>query len=467
MHMQHGWRTPRDDSALRLQTLTRIRWLAVAGQLAAVFSVHFLMGYELLLFPCLAFIAASAWLNVFLSLRYPANVRWQGPAVLALLAYDILQLSLLLYLTGGIQNPFAILLAVPVVVSATTQRPGEIVPLFLLAIGSASLLVFFHMPLPWKPGESFELSLVYRAGIWVSITCTMAFTAVYTYRLAAESRNLANALAATELVLQREQFITNLDGLTAAAAHELGTPLATISLVAKEMLREHEAGSPHHEDLLLLRSQAERCREIMRKISSLSSQEDINIATISVPVLMEEVTSPLRELGATIDLVFDGDAPPPVIARNPAILYGLGNLLENAVDYARSHVLFRAAWDAEHLELSIADDGPGYPVDVLERIGEPFLTARNRVRRESGGGLGLGLFIAKALLERNRAELAFGNVEAVTSAGTGAGKGAGTRTGTGPGGARVSVSWLRRDIEIMPDASRKEQEGPGTGASIS
>lgn len=435
MHMQPGWRTPREDSALRLQTLTRIRWLAVAGQLTAVLSVHFLMGYELLLLPCLAFIGTSAWLNVFLTLRYKANVRWRGPAVLALLAYDVLQLALLLFLTGGIQNPFTILLAVPVIVSATTQKPREIIPLFLLAIGSAALLVHFYMPLPWMEGTPFELPLVYRAGVWVALTCTMAFTAVYAYRIASESRILANALSATELVLQREQHINNLDGLTAAAAHELGTPLATISLVSKELLRDAEPGTPLHDDISLLSSQAERCRDIMRKISSLSSAEDANISTMGVSVLMEEIAQPYRDTDIEIEIRQQGEPPAPLTSRNAGVLYGLGNLLENAVDFARRRVVFAAEWNADTVTFTISDDGPGFPPNLLERIGDPVLPRDDRKNRNSGGGLGLGLFIAKTLLERSKAELAFANLPQQ-----------GSRQAVA--GARAMVSWNRRDFEI-------------------
>nr|WP_075997727.1 ActS/PrrB/RegB family redox-sensitive histidine kinase [Salaquimonas pukyongi] len=417
-----------DSLAVRLNTTIRIRWLAIVGQTVAVLFIHFVMGFDMLLLPCLLVIAMSAWLNLFLRVRYPGNVRWRGPAVMGLLAYDILQLASLLYLTGGIQNPFSILLVVPVIVSAATQRAKYTALLFVLALAATSLLVFFHQPLPWFEPGGIVLPLEIKAGIWVAIASTMAFTAVYMFRMADESRKLADALAATELVLQREQHISNLDGLAAAAAHELGTPLATISLVTKEMLREAETGSSLKEDMELLHSQADRCREILRKISTLSSEEDENITTLSIGVLLEEVAAPYRLGDAVIDIRLEGEPPLPVARRNAAIIYGLGNLLENAVDFAETRVTFSASWNQQKVAITISDDGKGFSPAVLEHIGEPFISHHSASHMDTGGGLGLGLFIAKTLLERSGAMLTFRNKPA-------------------KGGAAVEVVWNRADFE--------------------
>jgi two-component system sensor histidine kinase RegB len=421
----------RENLALRLETLVRIRWLAVAGQTFAVLFVYLVMRYELPLLQCLMMIAASAWLNVFLRFRYPGNVRWRGMSVVALLGYDILQLTVLLYLTGGIQNPFAILLVVPVVVSAATQRAKDVTPLFALALAMTTLLVFNYQPLPWAHAGGLTLPLEFRAGIWVAIASTMGFTAVYTYRVADESRKLADALAATEIVLQREQHVSNLDGLAAAAAHELGTPLATISLVSKEMLREVSPGTPLHEDVTLLRSQVERCREILQKISSLSSEGDENIARLSIRVMMEELAEPLRDNEVELVISQNGEGDPPSMARNAAVLYGIGNLLENAVDYATSKVSFTANWTPRQITVSIVDDGPGFSSAVLERIGDPFISSREGKKLDTGGGLGLGLFIAKTLLERNGAAITFANQESDGAS----------------HGAKVEISWKRAAFE--------------------
>ena len=428
--MQENITQHRESLALRLATLIRIRWLAVLGQTITVLFVYFQFGFDVLLLPCLLVIAASAWLNIFLRLRYPANARWRGQAVTALLAYDILQLAVLLFLTGGLQNPFAMLIVVPVVVSAAAQKVREVLPLFILAVMISILLVFFHMPLPWFQPGGMEMPLQLKAGIWVAIVSTMGFTSVYAYRVANESRKLADALAATEIILQREQHISNLDGLAAAAAHELGTPLATITLVAKELLLSAEKGSSLHEDAELLKSQAERCREILKKISSLSSQEDENIAYLSVPLLMEEVVEPHRERGVELVLEQTGDAPAPVTRRNAAVLYGLGNLLENAVDFAGSQVRFTCEWTRDQITFTIEDDGEGFPQNIIEKIGEPFVSGRSGMKENSGGGLGLGLFIAKTLLERNGAQLDFSN-----------------KTGKNGSGAKVMIIWTRQSFE--------------------
>ena len=402
----------------------------MVGQIVAVLFVYFQLGYDLLLMPCLLIIAASAWLNVLLRFRYPGNVRWRGQSVTALLAYDILQLSLLLYLTGGIQNPFAMLIAVPVVVSAAAQKVRESVPLLLLALLASGVLVFWHRALPWSEPGAMELPLELKLGIWVAIAATMGFTAVYTYRVANKSRKLADALAATEMVLQREQHMSNLDGLATAAAHELGTPLATITLVAKELLRSAEKGSPLHEDAELLKSQAERCREILRKISTLSSEEDVNITTLAVDVLMEEVAEPHRDHGRQLNLNHNGSHPVPTMRRNAAVLYGFGNLLENAVDFSRHAVDFNCQWDNDWITFVIRDDGPGFTLGILEKIGEPFITSRSGKNEVSGGGLGLGLFIGKTLLERTGATLEFSNYQMA-----------------GKTGAEVKISWKRADFE--------------------
>ncbi len=419
-----------ESLALRLGTLVRIRWLAILGQLLAVVFVHFMLGFELLFLPIMLVIAASAWLNLFLRFRYPGNVRWRGQSVTALLAYDILQLALLLYLTGGIQNPFSVLLAVPVVISAATQRARDVFPLLGLAVAAATLLVFFHQPLPWFTPEGLELPFELKGGIWVATLSAMGFTSIYTFRVADESRKLADALAATEIVLQREQHVTNLDGLATAAAHELGTPLATISLVSKEMLRELPEGSPMHEDARLLKSQTDRCREILKKISSLSSAEDENIANMSINLLMEEVATPYRDGPVKLELLQLGSRPGPIMRRNSAILYGIGNLLENAVDFANGRVVFTGLWNDERVALKIGDDGPGFTSGLFEQIGDPFITRRSARQQETGGGLGLGLFIAKTLLERNGATLEFENNEDADRS-----------------GARVTIAWQRSDFE--------------------
>ena len=253
------------ESQLRLVTSVRLRWAAVLGQLTAVAVVIGIYGFPLEIGSCLILIAMSAWLNVFLSIRYPARHRFSTEIATALLAYDILQLTGLLYFTGGIQNPFSFLLAAPVTVAAATLPPRMTMLLGSLVLSSAGALVSNYYPLPWYWGKGVELPHEYKLGILAALATGMSFLAFYTWRLNKEARQMSAALAATDMVLGNEQRLHALDGLAAAAAHELGTPLSTIVLVAKEL--EHELGgdSRYIEDLQLLHTQAKRCREILHR----------------------------------------------------------------------------------------------------------------------------------------------------------------------------------------------------------
>lgn len=392
---------------LRLKTLINVRWLAVIGQSSAVFAVWLLLEFNFEPAFCFALISVSVFVNLFLSFRYPANQRLSSKSSAALLAYDIVQLAMLLFLTGGLQNPFSFLLLVPVVISATALSIKYTLFLGVLAIACATFLAFFHLPLPWVVGDTLELPNIYIGGMWFAIISSLSFTAIYAFRVADEARKLSDALTATELVLQREQHLSNLDGLAAAAAHELGTPLATIALVSKEMTRELEKGSALYEDATLLRSQAERCREILQKLTSLSSEGDRHIGTMPFTAFLEEVAEPHRNFGVSVIIAEHDSQSVPNCIRNPGILYGLGNIVENAVDYADQKVLLEPDWDDEFIWVKIIDDGRGFDDEIIARIGEPFVTRRSKSTQS--GGLGLGLFIAKTLLERSGATLVIKN----------------------------------------------------------
>ena len=410
--------------SLRLTTLIRLRWLAIVGQSAAVLVVAFWLGFPLPVAPCFVLIAASAWLNLYLTFRFPAAHLLPPVAALAILTFDASQLAGLLYLTGGLTNPFSLLMTVPVVISATSLPLVWTGLLGLFVVAITSLLAFFHMPLPWYPGTELAMPFLYVLGMWIAVVSAIAFTGIYAYRVAEEARLLANALTATELVLQREQHVSALDGLAAAAAHELGTPLATIALVSREMEKALGDDPRYREDVTLLRSQSERCREILRRLTSLSSETEVHMARLPLTSLIEETAAPHRDFG--IDIRFEPgrcEGPEPVGRRNPGVLYGLGNLMENAVDFARETVTVEWSWDADTVAITITDDGPGFPADIIDRIGEPYMSRRQP--GSASGALGLGLFIAKTLLERSGASIAFANAG-------GEGK-----------GATVAVRWPR------------------------
>ncbi|MDD9911196.1 MAG: ActS/PrrB/RegB family redox-sensitive histidine kinase [Ahrensia sp.] len=438
----------RERVLIRLDTLIRLRWYAIIGQFGAVLVVAFGFQYTLPLLPCLVLIAVSALLNLFLAWRYRTNFRLDSRNAFALLAFDILQLAALLYLTGGLQNPFAILLMAPVIVSSTSLKRNHTLLLGLLSIASVSLLAYQHLPLPWASQTPLVMPLRYIIGTWVAIVCTLAFTAIYAFRVAQEARKLADALAATEIVLQREQHLSALDGLAAAAAHELGTPLATIALVSKEMLHAFPPGSDMHEDVQLLRSQAQRCRDILQQLTSLSSTAEPIMTQQTLAAMMEEVVAPLRDFGIEITVLRKGDkANLPQIERNLGLQYSLGNLVDNAVDFARSQVSVELDWSASAVSITISDDGPGFPPSMIERLGEPFTTSRGKEPGKRPRGLGLGLFIAKTLLERSGATLAFENVP-------------GERGSVA--GARAVIRWPRARL-TLPQA---QNETPMTAVKL-
>jgi len=407
------------SKSLRLRTLILLRWLAVAGQSVAVVGVHVGLGFELPLLPCVGLIVLSAWLNIYLHLRYLAQTQVSPIFAVILLGYDIVQLAGLLYLTGGLENPFSMLLLVPVVVSASTLPLAHTLMLSALMIGCANLLAFQHFPLPWFDDVDIAIPLLYLIGIWTALVATLAFMAIYTYRIAEESRLMSQALSATEMVMAREQKLAALDGLAAAAAHELGTPLGTISLVAKELQRSAEPDSSLGEDVALLKSQADRCRDILAKLTSLGESEDTLLTRMSLGHLIEEVAAPHRDFGKEIRIVLtpaenaDTAVRQPIGRRNPAIIYGLGNIIENAVDFAESQVIIEAVWDTDTVKISIKDDGRGFQPEVLSRLGEPYITVRPANPRHAGAdeesGLGLGVFIAKTLLERSGARVELRN----------------------------------------------------------
>ncbi len=417
---------------VRLDTLVRLRWLAIIGQTTAVLAVYFGFNFELPIWACLAVIGLSAWLNVALRLRFHITQRLEPDRTAWLLAFDIAELTVLLFLTGGLQNPFAFLFLAPVLLAATALPPRYAVMLGALAVACATALVIVHFPLPWDSDELLRLPPIYIMGVWLAILLAIGFIGVYAWQITEELHQLSDALAATELVLAHEQHLSQLDGLAAAAAHELGTPLSTISVIAKELENAIAADAPHGDDVRLLRDQATRCRNILGKITELSSSPEL-FDRVPLTALIEEVVAPHRHFGIEIDVVVaDDKAGEPVGARNPAVIYGLGNLLENAVDFARERVTIRPRWTDNIVDLTISDDGPGFALEILDRLGEPYVTTRRPSANKSAEeptGLGLGCFIAKTLLERSGATVSFENEPSPEQ------------------GACVRLRWPRTDFE--------------------
>lgn len=434
----HAGPSPR---SLRLETLSRLRWIAIAGQGLTVLAVAWVLDFEFPLGFCLALIALSCWLNMLLRLRFSAAQRLSPRASMALLTYDVLQLGGLLYLTGGLTNPFSLLFIVPVTVSASALAPLATIALGALTLVVAALLGIWHWPLPWFSGGDLALPSLYVAGVWFGLAACIAFISIYAWRISAEAMSLASALAATELALAREYHLSALDGLAAATAHELGTPLATIHLVATELGKDLPSDSPYADDIALLETQSRRCREILSKLSSLGATGDSPLEQVALPVLVDEIVGPHQGFGIAFEIMSDGDGPAPICRRDPAVLYGLGNIVENATDFAARGVAIMMRWNKSRIEITIDDDGPGFPAAILDKLGDPYIGRRARQAEngddDHGKGLGLGVFIAKTLLERTGATMRF--------------------TNNADGGALVRVSWPRAALQIAaPKPSRSK-----------
>ena len=410
---------------INLRTLILIRWVAIAGQVSTILIVHYGLGFRLPLVPALGVVASSAFLNLVLIVLRQWAARLGARDAALYLGYDVLQLAVLLYLTGGLQNPFSILILAPVTVAATILSRRAVIALSLLAVAAISVLALRHMPLPWR-NEPLVFPPELVLGIWIALVLATVFIGGYTWSIAQGARRLRDAMAATQLALAREQRVSAVGALAAAAAHELGSPLATIAVVAKELARELPGSSPHAEDAALLLSQSERCRRILAELAQ-QPEEDGGSPYTRLPIsaLVETAAAPHRHQGIRLILATAGAAAEdePLVRRSPEIMHGLNNLIQNAVQFAAREVSITTFWDAKSVMVEIDDDGPGFPLHLLGRLGEPYLSTRAGVTDH----MGLGIFIAQSLLERSGARLAFDNLA--------------------EGGAHIAISWNRANLE--------------------
>ncbi len=437
---------------VRLRTLIVLRWIAIGGQLAAITIAQRLFDLDLEIGLCFLAIGAAITANLIAIFVYPENKRLSESEVALMLLFDISQLSFLLFLTGGLHNPFALLILVPVTISATALRLRTTVALAGVSILLVSLVAQYHIPLRTDLGTTMRIPTDFAFGFWVAIVIGIVFLSAFAQRVTAEIYAMSDALVATQMALAREQKLTDLGGVVAAAAHELGTPLATIKLVSSE-LREELADRPElFDDVELIRTQADRCRDILRSMGT-AGKDDMHLRQALLTAIVREAAEPHFSRGKEIHYDIapgaGGDARQPMIRRQPEIIHGLRNLVQNAVDFANANVWIDIAWTSDIVLVRIIDDGPGFPPQVLSRIGDPFVRQRRSTqdggRRPEYEGMGLGLFIAKTLLERSGAELSFANGNPQSDTG---------RAG-GPTGAIVEVTWPRRLVVIERSGTRE------------
>ncbi len=412
---------------ISLRTLVPIRWVAIAGQALTIIIVHFGLGFSLPLVPALGVVGGSVLLNVVLILLRQVAARLGERDAALCLGYDILQLAILLHLTGGLQNPFSILILAPVTVAATILSRRPVIVLSVLAVASISVLALWHEPLPWRTEPLvFPAELV--LGIWVALVLATVFIGGYTWSVAQEAGRLRDAVTATQLALAREQRVSAVGALAAAAAHELGSPLATIAVVAKELVRDLSDDSPHAEDAALLLSQSERCRTILAELAQQPEDDGGSPYTrLPISALVEAAGALHQDQGVKLIFATAGQPAPeePLVRRSPEIMHGLNNLVQNAVQFARREVSVTTFWDRNTVTVEVVDDGPGFPLHLLGRLGEPYISTR----AGAADHMGLGIFIAQSLLERSGARLVFDNLP--------------------DGGAHVAISWNRANLEMV------------------
>lgn len=354
--------------------------------------------------------------NLIAVFIYPENKRLTEAEVAGMLLFDISQLVFLVGLTGGLNNPFALLILAPIAISAMALKPGTTASIAAVSIALVTIVAFWHLPLRTDQGFIMQMPLAFVYGFWVAIVVGVVFLAIYAGRVTAEVHAMSDALAATQMALAREQKLTDLGGVVAAAAHELGTPLATIKLASAELIEELSDRPDLIEDAQLIRDQADRCRDILRSMGQ-AGKDDLHMRRAPLGAVVREAAEPHSDRGKALhyDIGATKGADPrqPIIERRPEIIHGLRNLVQNGVDFAAANIWIDVYWDEEMLTVRIVDDGPGFSPQVINRLGDPFVNKRRKPsvsrRRPGYEGMGLGLFIAKTLLERSGAEMSFAN----------------------------------------------------------
>ncbi len=419
-----------DRHGVRLRVHIAQRWLAIIGQLITVLAIELFWHISLPVALISLVIFASVCVNVWLTLHYPRAHILTDREALLFFAYDCLQLGLLLYLTGGLGNPFALLVLAPVALAATVLRAQTVLLLGLLAGLIVTSLRLIYLPLAW---EGVIIPELYLDGVWAGIMLSLLFIPGFIWRVSHERRRMTRALEAAEQALARETRLSALDGLAAAAAHQLGTPLGTITLIASELRQAQDLQDDMREDIQTLYEQSQRCRDILASLAREPGQGDQLMTRLSLRDVLVQTLRESDHHGKSVSFDIMGTAPEPAIPRHAEIIYGLGNLLENAAEFAAHAVRLTAEMDEDQITIRVRDDGPGFPPDILTRLGEPYTTERGG-RQKSG--MGLGFFIAKTLLERRGGKLQVTNILAQS-----------VDRHRKFLGAEVSITWSRAALE--------------------
>jgi two-component system, sensor histidine kinase RegB len=408
-------------------TYISLRWIGIFGQFITINFVYFFLNFEFDYANSNIIIFLGTLSNLFLIFIYK-KTQLSDRSAFIFLVIDILQLGILLYLTGGVNNPFIIFLLIPSVFSSSNLSLRTNISLVFLTSIVVIFLTFYSEDLPGPISDHFHVSPYYHYSIPISLIIALFFLNYFAMSFGAQSRIRKEALAKMEEVMAKEHELLSLGGQAAAAAHSLGTPLSTIKIITQDLIKQFKGQKDVEKDIELLSSQVERCNEILKRLSLNPVEEDDFIdKDLSMRDYLSEILSSFKEISKkNFVFNFDQDSNEKKITKSIEIVYGLRNFVGNANKFSRTTIFINLKSNSEITQISIEDDGKGYPRDVLSKIGEPYLKS-NKPTEKSKTGLGLGLFIGKTLLEKNFASINCRNSK--------------TRSG-----AEVIIQWNNRDL---------------------
>ena len=414
-----------EDLTLQKKTVVILRWIALIGQLFTIYIVHFFLDLNLPIILCSITIFCGGLTNIFIQFSFKKNQLSNIESTI-LLFYDVIQLAVLIYLTGGVTNPFVIFLVVPAIVSSTLLNLTSTFFLSFITIIALLLLTFNYFPLPSAGNIHFHVPDYYLYSIPTALIIVLVFLNYFGFRFGHEARKRSEALNRLESVLAKEQELDSIGHQAAAAAHSLGTPLSTITVIAKELKKEVSNNPKFADDIEIILTEVKRCGNILKKLSKREIVDDIYVSNIALEDLLFEIKNSFEESSKkNIELYLNKKNKKTPIKRSPELTYGIRNFVGNAVKFSKNKVSINLINEKDEIKIKIVDDGPGFPNDVFKIIGEPYITSKLK-KFKTKAGLGLGTFIGKTLLERKKANIEFMNSE--------------------NGGATVEITWKPSDL---------------------